>query len=83
MAGRMAEWLTDGLRALYLEWAGYQTRVIEFVPSEHTPRNLMLSGVKKHPPFRRPELREHILAVKNFFGLRRHALDPLLDPPPQ
>lgn len=81
MAGRMAEWLTDGLRALFLEWAGYQTRLMEFVPSEHTPRNLLLSGVKKHPPFRRPELREQILALKNFFGIRRHALDLLLEAP--
>lgn len=78
MAGRLAEWLTDGLRALYLEWAGYQTRVVEFVPSEHTPRNLMLAGIRRHPPFRRPALREQILALKSFFGIRHHALDPLL-----
>jgi SAM-dependent methyltransferase len=82
MAGRLAEWLTDGLRALYLEWAGYQTRVVEFVPSEHTPRNLMLCGVRRHPPFRRSALREQILALKSFFGIQRHALDPLLDHQP-
>ena len=81
MAGRLAEWLTDGLRALYLEWAGYQTRVVEFVPSEHTPRNLMLAGVLRHPPFSRPALREHILALKTFFGIQNHALDSLLAQP--
>ncbi|MCX8157493.1 MAG: SAM-dependent methyltransferase [Verrucomicrobiae bacterium] len=81
LAGRFAEWLTDGLRTLYLEWAGYQTRVVEFVPSEHTPRNLMLAGVRRHPPFSRPALREQIVALKTFCGIQHHALDALLDGP--
>lgn len=81
LAGRLAEWLTDGLRALYLEWAGYETRVVEFVSSEHTPRNLMLAGVLRHPPFGRPALRQQILELKSFFAIQQHALDPLLDGP--
>ena len=28
---RLAEWLTDGLRALYLEAAGYRSQVFEFI----------------------------------------------------
>ena len=42
MEERMAEWVTDGLRALFLEWAGYRTKVMEFVAGEHTPKNLMI-----------------------------------------
>ena len=47
MEERMAEWVTDGLRALFLEWAGYRTKVMEFVASEHTPKNLMIAAVRE------------------------------------
>lgn len=43
---RTAESLTDGLRALLLESAGYSTKMFEFVPTEHTPKNNMLVAVK-------------------------------------
>ncbi len=78
LAERFAEWLTDSLRVLFLEWAGYQVRVIEFVASEHTPRNVLLAGVRAGTPFHQPALRDRIVALKNQFGLRHHALDALL-----
>ncbi len=78
MAERMAEWVTDGLRALHLEAAGYRTRVIEFVGSEHTPKNLLLAGVRRAAV--RPDGASYarIAAFKAFFGIRHHALDGLL-----
>ena len=81
MAERMAEWATDGLRALFLEWAGYKVKIIEFVASEHTPKNLMLAAVKTGEPFQDPAARERILRFKDFFNIQRHALDPLLAAP--
>ncbi|MEM7158781.1 MAG: SAM-dependent methyltransferase [Myxococcota bacterium] len=39
--------LTDGLRVEVLEGCGYQVDVIEFVGSEHTPKNLMLRAHRK------------------------------------
>jgi SAM-dependent methyltransferase len=78
---RLAEWLTDALRLLFLEWAGYQTKAIEFVGSEHTPKNLMLAAVRKHAPFSDAKARERIVELKRFFGIAHHALDPWLDPP--
>jgi len=75
---RMAEWLSDGLRTLFLEWAGYQTKVIEFVASEHTPKNLMLAAIQKHEPFKDAAAKERILELKQFFGIDQHALDELL-----
>jgi SAM-dependent methyltransferase len=83
MAERMAEWATDGLRALFLEWAGYRVKLIEFVASEHTPKNLMLAAVKVGEPFRDTAARERILRFKDFFGIHRHSLDPLLAPLPK
>jgi SAM-dependent methyltransferase len=46
MAERTAETVTDGLRALLLEESGYRTKVFEFVPSEHTPKNNMIAAVR-------------------------------------
>ena len=80
MEERMAEWATDGLRALYLEWAGYRTKVMEFVASEHTPKNLMIAAVLEHEPFQNEEGRRRIKRFKEFFGVATHALDPLLNP---
>lgn len=44
---RFAALVTDGLRAKYLERAGYETQVLEFIDMEHTPKNILLRAVKK------------------------------------
>lgn len=44
---RFAALLTDGLRAKYLEDQGYETQVLEFIDMEHTPKNILLRGVKR------------------------------------
>lgn len=78
MAERMAEWATDGLRALFLEWAGYRTKLMEFVGGEHTPKNLMIAAVREREPFKDETIRSQILELKTFLGIAQHALDPLL-----
>lgn len=81
MAERMAEWATDGLRALVLEWAGYKTKAIEFVDSEHTAKNLMLAAVRSASPptpEQRAEAKAAIERFKAFFGISSQALDPVL-----
>ena len=70
MEERMAEWATDGLRALHLEAAGYRTKLFEFVSSEHTPKNLMIAAIRTGRPGRREELER----FKEFFGIKHHAL---------
>lgn len=71
MAERMAEWATDGLRALHLEAAGYRTKLFEFVASEHTPKNLMIAAIHTG----QPAGREQLDRFKQFFGIQHHALD--------
>jgi len=39
---RFADVLTDSLRALLLRLHGYKVEVVEFIDSQHTPRNLLL-----------------------------------------
>ena len=42
---RQAEILTDTIRCLLLESAGYRTDIFEFVSTEHTSKNLMIRAV--------------------------------------
>jgi len=71
MAERMAEWVTDGLRALHLETAGYRTKLFEFVASEHTPKNLMIAAIRTE----KPGSQETLERFRQFFGIQHHALD--------
>jgi hypothetical protein len=41
---RQAEMVTDNLRALYLEKANYSTKVFEFIATEHTPKNILITA---------------------------------------
>ena len=43
---RLADTLTDAVRAAILRTRGYRADVVEFVPSEHTPRNTLLRAVR-------------------------------------
>lgn len=43
---RFSAILTDGLRGLKLEKAGYEVDMIEFTSLEHTAKNIMIRGVK-------------------------------------
>ncbi|MDT0200770.1 SAM-dependent methyltransferase [Nocardioides sp. AE5] len=43
---RFADTLTDALRASILRISGYKVDVVEFVGSEHTPRNTLLRAVR-------------------------------------
>ena len=43
---RMAALVTDALRARYLEHEGYQVQILEFIDMEHTPKNILIRGVR-------------------------------------
>ena len=50
MLQRTADLVTDAFRALALRIMGYKTDVVEFVATEHTPRNLMIRAVRGATP---------------------------------
>jgi hypothetical protein len=70
---RQAEFVTDALRAQLLEWAGYRTRVMEFISTEHTAKNTMITAIKARPPGDKAAA-EKIRAFAAFFGVRHQAL---------
>lgn len=74
---RFSEWLTDGLRALRLQAAGYDTKVIEFVASEHTARNLLIAGVRQDRPANLDAINHQITALKEFFQIAHLASDKI------
>ncbi|TYQ16408.1 UNVERIFIED_CONTAM: methyltransferase family protein [Acetivibrio alkalicellulosi] len=43
---RIADVITDGVRSLLLEVAGYKTSVVEYVSPIDTPKNLMIKAIK-------------------------------------
>lgn len=43
---RQADLVTDACRALLLEMQGYEVRIIEFVSTEHTAKNVMIAAVR-------------------------------------
>jgi SAM-dependent methyltransferase len=65
---RTADNLTDAFRALALRILGYSTDVVEFVGTEHTPRNLLLRAVKKNQQDTERFVREY-QKLKAFFGV--------------
>lgn len=73
---RQAELVTDGIRALLLEDAGYQTKVFEFISNEHTSKNLMIVAVKGE---RNEKALEKVQSIKESFGVDYHYLEKLLE----
>lgn len=79
---RHAEFVTDALRALLLEWAGYDTKVFEFISTEHTAKNLMIAATRRPVPAdaaARERQAHAVRALAAFYGIRQHALAAHLD----
>ncbi|KAA0993632.1 class I SAM-dependent methyltransferase [Dyadobacter aurulentus] len=73
---RQAEMVTDGLRALILEYFGYKTKVFEFISDAHTPKNVMVVGIRDTRNKVDEQLvLDKIRAAKNYFGIGYHHLE--------
>ncbi len=65
---RIADNLTDGLRAMYLEGKGYDTSLVEYISPLDTPKNLMLRAEKKRAPD--PNILKEYDRICEFLGTR-------------
>ena len=72
---KFASLATDALRAQALELCGYKTQVMEFIDMEHTPKNILIRGIKENPNknILEKKLQEYEV-YKKFLGI-----EPLLD----
>ena len=74
---RMAETVTDSMRAILLELAHYQVKVFEFIGGEHTSKNVMITAVQRER--RRcanelADLRQTLQELALVNGVREHKL---------
>ncbi len=91
---RLVDLVTDTLRAQLLRVCGYETSVVEFVSTEHTPRNTLIravlrgggggeeegaaAGVEQQAGERRQQLWREYVELKAFFGGVTPCLETLL-----
>ncbi len=76
---RQAEMLTDAIRALVLEAFGYKTKVFEFISTEHTPKNVLIVGVKAEATKENKTASiEKIKNLKALFNIEYHELEKLM-----
>lgn len=75
---RFATILTDGLRALALEACGYQTKVFEFISSEHTAKNVMITAQQGNTSAQRANARTQLRELCSLWGLKDFYFDRLL-----
>ena len=78
---RATETVTDSLRAILLEIAGYQTSCFEFVGGEHTAKNVMITAQKikrKRSDVEKEkwlqDRRRKLMELARFYGVERQRL---------
>ncbi|QDV53046.1 class I SAM-dependent methyltransferase [Gimesia fumaroli] len=78
---KTAALVTDALRALVLEICGYRAQVIEFIDTEHTPKNLLIKAVKRQSALNSSDFREIVQqyeSLKSQFGIQSFYLERAL-----
>jgi SAM-dependent methyltransferase len=76
---RQAEMVTDGMRALIMEYFGYKTKAMQFISDAHTPKNVLLIGVKQAiDPTNQQKILKKIRDSKAYFGIGYHHLERLM-----
>ena len=81
---KTAALVTDALRALVLEICGYRAQVIEFIDTEHTPKNLLIKAVKRQAELSTSDLRNVVKqyhSLKSQFGIESFSLERALGTP--
>lgn len=74
---RQADLITDAARCLLLEAQGYKVKVIEFVSTDHTAKNILIAGLKSSSVARDAAQRQYE-ALKTFAGFDTQRLEALL-----
>ena len=81
---RIAETVTDSMRALLLEIAEYDVQVFEFIGGEHTSKNVMITAVKRKKPrttAQKEVLKVRLKSLAEMHGIKQQKLADLMDEP--
>lgn len=70
---RQAEMITDAIRGLILESKGYSVKIFEFISSEHTGKNIMITA--QYTGNKNLDALDKIKTLKNEFGIKKHFLE--------
>jgi SAM-dependent methyltransferase len=76
---RLASLVTDALRAELLEAHGYQTQVMEFIELEHTPKNLLIRGIKQQKKTNIEAANKNVDQLMERYGLQKWAMLTFLE----
>ena len=76
LADRHAEAVTDTMRCLALECVGYEARMVEWAPLDHTAKNTMLVATRSSVD---TDAEARLRALAAFHGVARQRLCGLLD----
>lgn len=87
---RTCEMVTDTMRALCLELAGYETKVFEFIGGEHTAKNVMITAVAREndkddeddSSERKIKIRRKLRRLAQYFGIESPKLAVLMGEAP-
>ena len=81
---RATEQITDSIRAILLEIAGYDVQVFEFIGGEHTAKNSLITATKKVVKGNKKEdtwleeRRKRLVDLAELYGVRRQKLASLM-----
>jgi hypothetical protein len=72
---RMSALATDGMRAKLLEAVGYRTQMLEFIETEHTPKNLLIRAVlptsnTTGSKSKQVEALQEVLSIRKAWGIQ-------------
>lgn len=69
LKARLADTLTDALRASYLEGSGYTVKLTEYISPLETPKNIMIRAIKESDTENRRAVDEYN-SLKNLIGVK-------------
>lgn len=76
---RSAELLTDSIRGLILSYFGYHVRIIDFISTEHTPKNvLIIAERKREQEIISADKWDKLEEIKKSYGLGTYYLEEKL-----
>jgi hypothetical protein len=72
--------ITDAIRAMIMEAYGYKTKVFEFILGEHTPKNLLIVGIKKKDVTAPDQaILDDVAEIKKIYNIQYHYLEKLME----